>query len=195
MDDLLNDRLLTAELWERFPGARLRVFAPNLRAAVVQRLAAILGVPRGGIVSGRGCVCNFLAHWEPFIANAGGFAVVCADVHGRVPTDGTTNGVAWQTPSAPVVGSFKNGCGMLLGDLAARRTLCPAAQPHTFVSFAASSLKDRFVHGSREIALQHTEALLQSMGGFGEEPYEFRVSGSRHYDRRSVRIEMNQKLG
>lgn len=85
LDDLLEGRLLSAEMWARFPEAagRLRIFATNLRADVVAELTTVPGVPRGGIVSGEGCVCNFLARWESLISATGGFAVVFTDVHDR----------------------------------------------------------------------------------------------------------------
>lgn len=83
-----------------------------------------------------------------------------------------------------VAGSFDRGCGMLLKDLVDRRLLCPVTQPHTSLSFAVSDLKDRFVHESREIALGHTEEVMQGFGGFGDHPYDFKVFGRRRYSAR-----------
>jgi hypothetical protein len=85
LDDVLDGKLLTEEIFDRFPAAagRIRVFTPNLNPVIVEKLRALKGIPVGGVVTGVGCVCNFLSHWEPFIVRTGGFAVVFADVHDR----------------------------------------------------------------------------------------------------------------
>jgi hypothetical protein len=97
LDDVLEGKLLTEEIWARFKDmatGRLRVFAPNLKPDIVELLRKVTDAPADGVVSGVGCVCHFLARWEPLIATTGGFAVVFADVHNRT--------AAARVPSGPI---------------------------------------------------------------------------------------------
>jgi hypothetical protein len=162
LDDVLEGRLLSAEIWAQFPEAagRLRVFAPNLNPDIVEKLRKLTGVPPGGVVSGAGCVCNFLARWEPLIVATGGFAVVYADVHG----------------------SYDTGCGVLLRDLVDRRMLCPPTQPDTFLCFATSDLYLRLKHRSRDAAMRFTEDELLDLTAPVEVPYVMRVRARAHYN-------------
>jgi hypothetical protein len=181
LDDPLEDRLLTAEIWQRFPDAagRLRVFTPNLNADVVRGLAIVKGAPPGGVVSGVGCVCNFLAHWAPTVAASGGFAVVFADVPPRL----------WREIRA------HNGAAVRRR-IVRNRMLYVAPRPRratTAVSGEAAAHvpvllsvghEDRFVHAGREVAMGHAEAVMRALGGFGTHPYDLRVYAQQHYSER-----------
>ncbi len=57
-------------------------------------------------------------------------------------------------------------------------------QLQTSLCFAVSDLKDRFRHGSRELALGNTEEMTRELGGHGVHPYEFNIFGGCHYSAR-----------
>lgn len=70
-DDFLDDVTFTAELVVRF-GARVRVFSPNLKPAVVAALRATLGAAPGQVVADWACYEAFNAAHADAIRGAGG---------------------------------------------------------------------------------------------------------------------------
>ena len=107
-DDFLNDVTFTAELVARF-GARVRVFTPNLKFAVVAALRATLGATPGQVMADWACYEAFNTAHADAIRGAGGLDVIFADCFG----------------------SFKNGAGPLFDDFVARRLFAAGAgQPY-----------------------------------------------------------------
>ena len=152
-EDSTAPRLLTEELVAHFaprmgPGVRLRIFSPNLRAAIVEALALVAEAAKEHgnveIVTAVGCFHHFLYHYQRRVG-AAGFHVVMADVH-----PGHHGSVSPQQVAPRRHRDFFHGCVLLLSQLDELALFADGCR----LSFAVSVLGARLVLGwSRELAV------------------------------------------
>ena len=74
-----NEELFIEEVLERYDPARIRIWSPNMKADVIERMAAVaMNVHHPWLTAGCGCACSFNAMWADHIRAAGGLDVVAA---------------------------------------------------------------------------------------------------------------------
>jgi hypothetical protein len=119
-----SSTLFTQELLQQFGGDRLRIWAPNLKADIVQAQQKLDG-PTGWLTAGTGCWHQFNDRWAEKIRRAGGLDVVFADCFR----------------------GFEHGCGALMADLVQRslirRRTDDRDERHCALTFAVSDRYER----------------------------------------------------
>lgn len=132
LDDLLDEKLLLEDCMERFADRmdRLRIFSPNLKADVVERL-----VQKGGkyVVTGCGCTCRFNEMCREAIKTMGGLDLVMLDAFG-----GPENNVVPMLEQMLSLQLFRSNAGVLRPGTSLVGVFCDLN--HRFKKNAASAV-------------------------------------------------------
>ena len=158
-DDILEGRLLSEDILERFGASNVLILSPNIHHQVTDLLMQLL--PKGMVWGGTGCYHAFLDYWRSAIAALGGIQVVMADCHR----------------------SFRFGAQLLLQQLGQERLYFPsprASAPSTSyrtrIVIVCSLLYDQIHHSRKQAgAIEEIKAELLRMSHASSSCYVYTV--------------------